>query len=35
MSVFPYLNFDGNCREAFDLYADIFSADKSAISTYG
>jgi len=35
MSIFPYLNFNGNCREAFDLYADIFSADKTAISTYG
>jgi len=31
MSVIAYINFNGNCSEALDFYADVFKADKSQI----
>ena len=30
MSFIPYLNFDGNCAEAMQFYADLFGATGSA-----
>ena len=30
----PYLNFDGNCREAFEFYASVFGG-KADIQTFG
>jgi PhnB protein len=35
MSVNPYLNFAGNCREAVDYYADVFHTEKPHIMTFG
>ena len=35
MALSIYLNFDGNCREAVDFYADVFKTDKNPIMTYG
>lgn len=34
MKLIPYLNFNGNCREAMDFYADILGAVLSSLS-YG
>ena len=31
----PYINFNGNCREAVDFYADVFKTEKPVIMTYG
>lgn len=30
-----YVNFNGNCREAVDFYADVFGAEKQKIMTFG
>jgi PhnB protein len=30
-----YLNFDGNCREAFEFYRSIFGGEFDAIQTFG
>ena len=30
----PYLIFNGDCREAFDFYADVFRGEVTAISTF-
>lgn len=35
MSVDAYLNFNGNCREAVEFYADVFGTDKPQIMTFG
>lgn len=35
MAINAYLNFDGNCLEAVDFYADAFHAQKQAIMRYG
>ena len=35
MNVHPYLNFPGNCREAFDFYAKLFGAKIDQITTHG
>lgn len=35
MSVNIYLNFNGNCREAVELYADAFNVEKQKIMTFG
>lgn len=35
MPVLAYINFNGNCREAVDFYADAFEAEKQKIMTYG
>lgn len=35
LSINPYLNFAGNCREAFDLYARVLEAPVSFLITMG
>lgn len=35
MSVNVYLNFNGNCREAVEYYAEIFGIDNPKIMTFG
>ena len=30
----PYLNFDGNCREAFDHYRSVFGGDFEIVQTF-
>lgn len=35
MQALPYLNFDGNCREAFDFYAKTLGGNIVALHTYG
>ena len=34
MSFIPYLNFDGQCAEAMEFYADLFGADEVQIMRY-
>ena len=35
MSVSTYLTFDGNCREAFEFYRDVFGGEFEMLSTFG
>jgi PhnB protein len=35
MSVNAYLNFNGNCREAVEFYAEVFGTEISQIMTFG
>lgn len=35
MAVDVFLNFEGNCREAVEYYAQIFKTDKPKFMTYG
>lgn len=35
MSVDVYLNFNGNCREAVEFYAEVFKTEKPQIMTFG
>ena len=35
MSLNTYLFFDGNCREAFELYRSVFGGDFLALTTFG
>lgn len=35
MTVDVYLNFDGNCREAAEFYAEAFRTEKPKIMTFG
>lgn len=35
MQLTPYLNFDGRCREAFELYRDVLRGEITGIMTYG
>lgn len=35
MQFIPYLDFDGQCREAFDFYATVFKGTISFRMTYG
>ena len=35
MSVDVYLNFNGNCREAAEFYAEVFGTEKPQIMTFG
>jgi PhnB protein len=35
MSVDVYLNFNGNCREAVEFYAEVFGTEKPQIMTFG
>ncbi|GLX71022.1 VOC family protein [Paenibacillus glycanilyticus] len=35
MSVDAYLNFNGNCREAAEFYAEVFGLDKPKLMTFG
>ena len=35
MNITPYLNFDGNCAEAFDFYKDLFKGQIVHSSTFG
>lgn len=35
MAIEVYLNFNGNCREAAEFYADVFNTEKPKIMTFG
>ena len=35
MAVDVYINFNGNCREAVDFYAQVFGTEKPRIMTFG
>lgn len=35
MAVNVYLNFNGNCREAAEFYAEVFKTEKPQIMTFG
>lgn len=35
MSVQVYINFNGNCREAVELYAEVFKTEKPNLMRYG
>ncbi len=35
MTLDPYLSFDGNCREAFDFYKQVFGGEFRAMLTFG
>lgn len=35
MTLSIYLNFDGNCRDAFDFYRSVFGGEFITISTFG
>lgn len=35
MTVSTYLTFDGNCREAFEFYRDVFGSEFEMLSTFG
>jgi PhnB protein len=35
MSINVYLNFNGNCREAVEYYAEVFETEKPEIMTFG
>ena len=35
MAVDIYLNFNGNCREAAEFYAEVFGTEKPEIMTFG
>lgn len=35
MSVETYINFNGNCREAVEFYADVFGTEKPKIMLFG
>ena len=35
MAVHAYLNFEGNCREAVEYYAQVFGSEKPQIMTFG
>ncbi|AEF93393.1 glyoxalase family protein [Desulfotomaculum nigrificans CO-1-SRB] len=35
MAVEVYLNFNGNCREALEFYAEVFETEQPQIMTYG
>ena len=35
MKMTPYLGFDGNCREAFEFYAETFGGNVQMMLTYG
>ncbi len=35
MAIDVYLNFNGNCREAAEFYAEVFGTEKPQIMTFG
>lgn len=35
MSVDVYMNFNGNCRDAVEFYAEVFKTEKPQIMTFG
>ena len=35
MGLDPYLNFNGNCRAAFDYYREVFGGEFMALMTFG
>ena len=35
MAVEVYLNFNGNCRQAVEFYAEVFNTEKPEIMTFG
>ncbi len=35
MKLNPYLNFDGNCKEAFEFYKKVFGGEFESVMTFG
>ncbi|AIQ64573.1 glyoxalase [Paenibacillus stellifer] len=35
MAIETYINFNGNCREAVEFYAEVFGVDKQPVMTFG
>lgn len=35
MAIDVYINFNGNCREAVEFYAEVFAIEKQPIMSYG
>lgn len=35
MPVYPYIVFNGNCREVVEFYAEVFETEKPKIMTFG
>lgn len=35
MKVNPYLNFDGNCKEAMEFYKSVFGGEFDSVMTFG
>jgi PhnB protein len=35
MAILPYLNFQGNCREAVEFYARVFNTERPQFQTFG
>lgn len=35
MAVLAYINFNGNCREAVEFYAEVFGTEEPKIMSYG
>lgn len=35
MSIDVYLNFNGNCRDAAEFYAEVFGTERPQIMTFG
>lgn len=35
MAIHPYINFNGNCREAVEFYAEAFGVEKQKIMLFG
>jgi PhnB protein len=35
MAIQAYINFNGNCREAVEYYAEVFKTEKNEIMTFG
>jgi len=35
MSVYAYINFDGNCSEAIEFYRQVFGTEAPEVMTYG
>jgi PhnB protein len=35
LKINPYLNFDGNAREAFEFYKSVFGGEFDAVQTFG
>lgn len=33
--IYPFINFDGDCREAVEFYAEVFGTEKPKFQTYG
>ncbi|MDB6354246.1 VOC family protein [Trichococcus sp. K1Tr] len=33
--IYPFINFDGDCREAVEYYAEVFGTEKPKFQSYG